>query len=187
MEKAGLRQHLLTARLALSPGLRSTWDLAAQGQLIASNAFAAARTLLLYMPFRGEVATSAIADTARAAGKRVVLPKVVRSGHGLTLHQIDSDPGDLAPGAFGILEPRAGTPQVARNEIDLVVVPGVAFDRQGGRLGYGGGYYDRLLADLPTACKLGLAYALQVVDRLPREPHDVPMDGLATERGFWIF
>lgn len=182
-----LRATMLARRQAIASADRAAWDQAVQTHAALSPYFQRATTLLLYMPFRGEVATGALADTARAAGKRVVMPKVVRQGHELTLHLISGHKGDLAPGAYGIVEPQPHTPQVARHEIDLVVVPGVAFDRRGGRMGYGGGYYDRLLGDLPHAVKLGYAYELQILPQLPLERHDVRMDALVTEDGLFSF
>lgn len=175
-------------RQALAPAEREQLSLAAQAALTGSPAFAAAEAILLYIAFRGEVATEQIAAAAVARGKRLVLPRVVKEPRGLTLHEYAGDPATLARGAYGILEPRPEWPLVNPAAVDLVVVPGVAFDRTGGRLGYGGGYYDRLLPQVlaanPGARLIGLAYSFQVVEGLPRDPHDVPVHGLATELGF---
>jgi len=109
-----------------------------------------------------------------AMGKRVVVPKVARKR--LVLSEVQ-DPGrDLAPGRFGVWEP---IPQAMRpvsvEELDLVLVPGIAFDRDGHRLGHGFGYFDRLLARVPDIPTVGLCFDFQLVDRLPRHPHDRPV------------
>ncbi|HWI50966.1 MAG TPA: 5-formyltetrahydrofolate cyclo-ligase [Symbiobacteriaceae bacterium] len=191
MEKTELRKFMMERRLAQAPAERERLSLAAQAALIGSPAFAAARLVLLYIAFRGEVATEAIAAAAVAAGKGLALPRVIREPRGLVLHAYNGDPATLARGAYGIAEPRPDWPVVAPAAVDLVVVPGVAFDRTGGRLGYGGGYYDRLLPEIraahPGAMLVGLAYDCQVTDGLPRDPHDIPVDGLATELGYVSF
>ncbi|HWI61198.1 MAG TPA: 5-formyltetrahydrofolate cyclo-ligase [Symbiobacteriaceae bacterium] len=185
MEKADLRKVLMKRREALAPAERERLSAAAQAALIGSPAFAQARAVLIYIAFRGEVETDLIATAAVAAGKRLALPRVVREPRGLVLHEYSGRRETLAAGAYGILEPRPEWPVMAPDEVDLVVVPGVAFDEHGGRLGYGGGYYDRLLPVLQGATLVGLAYQFQVVDGLPRDPHDVPVDGVATELGYF--
>ncbi|HDH96432.1 MAG TPA: 5-formyltetrahydrofolate cyclo-ligase [Proteobacteria bacterium] len=91
---------------------------------------------------------------------------------------------DLAPGAFGIPEPRgAELPEVDEDEIELVVTPGAAFDMLGYRLGYGGGFYDRLFAQIrPDCLKVGIAFSFQLVDSVPHEPTDVPVDIVVTDQ-----
>jgi len=186
MEKAVLRRQFLQARQGLDPALRAEWSRRAQAAVIASHWFAAAAVILLYLPIRGEVATDRIAAAARSGGKRLLLPRVRERPRGLLLHDWV---GEAVPGAYGILEPAPDWPVVDPGLVDLAVVPGVAFDRVGGRLGYGGGYYDRTLPAIraanPAARFVGLAYGMQVVDRLSRAAHDLPVDGLVTEEG-WI-
>lgn len=106
------------------------------------------------------------------AGKRVVVPKV--QGRRLALFEVNDPARELAPGAFGVLEPKPGALRpVAVERLDLVLVPGLAFDRRGHRLGRGEGYFDRLLARLPKSTPtIGVCYDFQRVDRLPNEPHD---------------
>jgi len=184
MEKRELRQQMIAARLALAPAEREALGRRAQQALVQSAWFARAGVVMLYLPIRGEVETADIAAAARAAGKRLVLPRVRKEPRRLWLHLWVGEP---EAGAYGIPEPLPSWPAISPAEIDLVAVPGVAFDRQGGRLGYGAGYYDRTLAEIrsanPAARFVGLAYGLQVVDRLPTGPHDVPLHGVATEDG----
>jgi len=187
MNKRELREEMIARRLTLSPQEASRAGSAAQEALVGTPAFAAARTVLLYAAFRGEVPADRIAAAALLAGKRLALPRVQKEPRRLWFHAYGGDPGTLERGAYGIAEPAADWPTVAPGEIDLVVVPGVAFDRQGNRLGYGGGYYDRTLVQIraanPGAALVGLAYGFQIVPALPRDPHDVPVDAVATEGG----
>jgi 5-formyltetrahydrofolate cyclo-ligase len=188
MEKRDMRRTLLAQRAALTAAERQRLGALAQAALISSDAFRRAGLILIYAAFRGEVETDQIAQAAVAAGKRLALPRVIKEPRGLVLHQYSGDPSTLATGAYSIREPRPEWPVVAPAQVDLVVTPGVGFDLRGHRLGYGGGYYDRLLpmvaAANPTAVLVGLAYSLQVVATLPSAPHDIPMDALATEQGF---
>lgn len=184
MEKQALRVMMMERRQALEPAERERLSAAAQDALTGSAAFAAAGTILLYIAFRGEVGTERIAKAATAAGKRLLLPRVIKEPRGLILHRYSGDPATLARGAYGVPEPRPDWPVAAPTQVDLAVVPGVAFDATGARLGYGGGYYDRLLPAMPQACLVGLAYSFQPVESLPRASHDVDVDGLATDMGY---
>jgi 5-formyltetrahydrofolate cyclo-ligase len=136
-----------------------------------------ARSVLVYADFGSEVATGALVRAVRADGKRLVMPRVGEGG--LALHAV-ADPGaDLAAGVWGIAEPRAGLPAVAPGDVDLFLLPGLAFDPEGGRLGYGRGYFDRALAGVSGA-KVALAFDGQVVEAVPKGPRDVPVDVLVT-------
>lgn len=146
----------------------------------------AAATIALFKAIRGEVDTDPLVRLAWAGGKRVLLPRVV--GDALVFH-LWTRGESLTPGALGVLEPDAGAPVVAVGAADLVFVPGLAFDRAGGRLGRGAGYYDRALAGLGARAGssplVGLGFALQLVDDVPMTSLDVRLDGLVTEEG-WI-
>lgn len=155
----------------------------AQEALLSSEEWTLAGSVLLYLPIRGEAETGLLAETAVDQGKRLLLPRVEKGARRLWLHQWSGTSGELVSGAYGIPEPRPDLERVEPGEVDLVVVPGVAFDRHGNRLGYGGGYYDRALPGMGRAFKVGLGFAFQVVDDLPAEAHDVRLDGLATDEG----
>lgn len=188
MEKAALRREMIRRREELDPAERERLSREAQEAVIRSEPFQRAKVVFLYAAFRGEVGTDRIAAAALAAGKRLVLPRVGRKPPRLYLHEYAGDPNSLLPSAFGVPEPDPSWPQVEPGAVDLVVVPGVAFDPAGWRLGYGAGYYDRTLpairAGNPSAVAVGLAYGFQVVPGLPVDPHDVPMDAIATEVGW---
>jgi len=146
--------------------------------------FAAAETVLFYVDVRSEVRTRHALPAALELGKRVVVPYCV-DGH-LELFHLEQM-GELELGTYGILEPKSGLRRlpgkcVDVEQIDLIVVPGVAFDADGGRTGHGKGYYDKLLeharADTPL---IALAFQCQIFPEIPMQPHDVFMDKVITE------
>lgn len=183
MDKAQLRQQMIAARKALGSEERATRSRMAQKALLEAEEWTRAACVLLYLPVRGEVETGLLAETALDQGKRLLLPRVEKAAHRLWLHVWSGAVDELIAGAYGISEPRPDLARVEPAEVDLVVVPGVAFDRHGNRLGYGGGYYDRALPGMERALKVGLGFAFQVVEGLPAEAHDVRLDGLATDEG----
>ena len=137
-----------------------------------------------YQPFRSEVDPRPLMRALAERGGLLALPCTPPWGsdEGLAF-RLWREGDALAPGAFGVHEPPGTSPLV---EPDLVLVPLLAFDRTGARLGYGAGHYDRTLPRLARAGvrAIGLAYAAQVVERLPAEPHDHPLDGILTERAY---
>lgn len=145
-----------------------------------------ARRLFIYVHFRSEVETLALIEHCLAAGKIVSVPVTLRKESHLLAVQITDPATQLKPGCFGILEPTAERITLATIDpakIDAVLVPGSVFDPAGGRLGYGGGYYDRFLTrDAPQARRIGLAYAVQLVEQVPMEAHDQYMDMIITEQ-----
>lgn len=141
----------------------------------------AARTILLYSALPEEVPTVELARVFRRGGKRIVYPRCLPHRQ-LALHLVDEEGMLAAAGSYGILEPAPDCPLVAVEEIDVVVVPGLAWDRRGTRLGRGAGYYDRLfaLSEL-TATRCGVFFALQELPELPADPWDVAMELIVTE------
>ncbi|KAB2951854.1 5-formyltetrahydrofolate cyclo-ligase [Heliorestis acidaminivorans] len=155
-------------------------------KLVQGRDFQEARTVMAYSSFRQEVMTKALLELAWQEGKRVLIPLCQPSDSKIIPCQIDSF-DDLVEGTWGILEP---SPEklnpLSPAEIDLVLVPALAFDLQGHRLGYGAGYYDRFLPQLQEkAVKIGLAYELQIIEKLFPEDHDIPVDSIITESR-WI-
>jgi 5-formyltetrahydrofolate cyclo-ligase len=136
-----------------------------------------ARTVMLFSSFGSEVPTGSLIERLHTRGVVVALPRI----EGAVLVPVPYAPGDpTTPTPFGAEEPVGGTP-VDPSSIDVVGVPGVAFDRHGGRIGYGGGYYDRFLRGLP-AFTVGLVFGFQVVDdHLPAGRFDLPVDAIVTE------
>jgi 5-formyltetrahydrofolate cyclo-ligase len=179
--KLAARQAMIAARDAMAPEARIAASAAITARIAALPSFMAARTLLLTLPFRSEWDTLPLVDLALRAGKTVAAPRVNRATRMLDLHALADSARALTPGAFGIPEPEAGADRVAPESVEWVLVPGVAFDRTGRRLGYGGGYYDRLLPLLGRATRAAGAFDLQLVDRVPWAPHDVCVDVIVTE------
>lgn len=136
------------------------------------------KTIMFFVSFNSEVDTHDMIKEA-LKNKTVVVPKVI---HQEIEPSVIIDFDNLMPAKFGILEP-IELMKIAYKNIDLVLVPGIVFDREGHRIGYGFGYYDKFLAKVPKAVKIGLAFDFQVVDKIPKEMHDVPVDLIVTDKG----
>ena len=181
MRKRELRKAILAARDRLSEEEIARLSRRIQEALFREEAFQRAGMVLFFHTIRSEVDTRPMIAAALEAGKRVALPRVA-PGNRLEVREIRRGQR-LAPGPMGILEPGKDCPLVPDGEIEVVIVPAVAWDKEGYRTGYGGGYYDRLLARLKRARKIGIGFEVQVVERAPREGHDLPVDLLITEAG----
>lgn len=178
MPKRSIRSHYLAERKARPSHICADSSLEIQKRFLFSNLFRDARCLALYSAIHNEVSTDEIVGEALGEGKSVVFPRV--TGDTLEFVMIES-PADLVTGAFGVKEPNGRT-LVPVQKLDLVVVPGVAFDQRGHRLGYGRGYYDRALAECPSHCmKVGFAYDFQLVEELPATEYDETLSVLITE------
>jgi 5,10-methenyltetrahydrofolate synthetase len=192
LTKGELRSRLRELRAeAVSPEV----SLAAQRHILEDPAWAAAGIVALYVPFGGEVDTTLLQHMARLGGKQLWLPRCLPDAGRGVMEFAQCQTPHLRPGAFGIMEPDPLLCPAAPDGLapDLVLVPAIAFDRAGYRLGYGGGYYDRFL-DAALARDawartrlLGLAPEKLVVPALPRDAWDHPVHGIATERGVtWL-
>ena len=153
------------------------------------QAFRDCGTLLVYMHLPNEVGTDELVKCLLESRKKLVVPYCRGDDLGLfLLSRLD----DLSIGTFGILEPlgklRSDVErQVEPTQLDLLAIPGIAFDRHGGRVGHGRGYFDRLLKQIrPDAVTVGLAFECQLFDRVPMEDHDVPLDGIVTEHAAYF-
>lgn len=176
MPKRSIREELLARRQHLAADTCLGRSLAAQERFLQTPEFTASTVLGLYSPVRNEVFTEEIFTVARRSGKMVAYPRV----RGALLEFVAvMEREELVSGAFGILEP-GGTQAVPLAALDLIVVPGVAFDLGGHRLGYGKGYYDRFLHER-RGHLAGLCFDFQLVGTLPAESHDVRMDMVVTE------
>lgn len=177
-EKKTLRDQYLNRRLALSKAETSHRSLQIQKRLIDSELFKHCSVIALYSSIRNEVETELLFQESVRQQKTVVYPKTDLENRRIMFRPVKSL-DSLSPGAYGILEPpRNGF--FDENRIDLAVIPCVAVDRSGNRLGYGAGYYDQWLKG-KRVFRLGLAYAFQLSDTLPIAPDDVPLDAIVTE------
>ncbi|HTT70920.1 MAG TPA: 5-formyltetrahydrofolate cyclo-ligase [Anaeromyxobacteraceae bacterium] len=180
IEKEALRKVALAARARLAPEERAEASRAALRHLVALEEFARAGTIGIYAPLGSELDPLALAAPDASSDRRFAFPRMVEGERALAF--AICAPEELVPGALGTREPPGRAAPLALEELDLVLVPGVAFDLEGGRLGRGRGYYDALLASLsPRTRRWGLLFEVQLVPRVPREPHDRPLDGLVTE------
>jgi len=188
--KANLRREV-KARLAATTELeRTRWSANIAARIGLMPEFSAASAMLLYVPMLGlgEVDVLPLAERAINLGKRVCFPRIDETDGARPMRcvAVGDLERDLEPGNMHheLMQPRAGLPEVSIDQLDLILVPGLAFDRIGRRLGRGGGYYDRLLAD--PACRaatMAPIFEVQFVDEVPVGPHDRRVCGVVSERG----
>ena len=193
LTKGALRPLLREQRVALVTGEVS---LAAQRHILADPAWASARIVALYVPLPGEMDTTLLQHMARLAQKQLWLPRCLQdAGTAGRMEFAAAQTAHLRPGPFGIMEPDPALCPAVPDDMtpDLLIVPAIAYDREGYRLGYGGGYYDRYLERLRGTLAraatrlLGLAPDALIVEHLPRDPWDFPVHGLSTEKGItWL-
>jgi len=178
-----LRKQLVRQRLNLNPDLAQKWSEWAQKHLLGALCFQQAQTIGLYAAFDHEVDTRLVFERGLTDGKTVAFPRV--AGVGAMVYLKETNWQKMIANEWGILEPAAASSELPIAELDLVVVPGVAFAKNGGRLGFGGGYYDRLLAKLkPDTLTVGFAYGFQVFENLPLDETDRKVKRIVTEQGF---
>jgi 5-formyltetrahydrofolate cyclo-ligase len=184
--KAAVRTRMLAARAAMPAAERAAASAAIRARLEELPELRAARAVLGYAAFGSEVDLDPWLQALLDRGAGVFLPWV--DGQHLGIARIDDLDGDLVPGWRGVREPRAIGRRPARpDRLEAVVTPGVAFDRRGRRLGYGGGHFDRLLATLPDVIPVvGVAFDLQVLDTVPTAPHDRAVSVVVTERAVYV-
>jgi 5-formyltetrahydrofolate cyclo-ligase len=180
--KQVLRKDILSKRLALSPQKVEEKSDNIHKKLYQFKIYQDAKIMMVYIDFRHEVKTAAVITNSLSQGKRIVIPVCKENGK-LIPSEVYQFPEDLEPGAWGILEPKPGRLRpIDPAEIELILVPGVAFDQRGNRLGYGAGYYDRFLAKLPSSTLIiALAYELQLVEDVFPAEHDMPVHYILTE------
>ncbi len=162
----------------MSPEERAVKSREIEERLFALPEFTSARVVMFFASFRSEVDTVPMIRRALRSGKRVVLPKV--KGAVLELFEITDYESDVVPGAWGIPEP-AGAHPVDLSQIDFIVTPGAAFDERGNRLGYGAGYYDKILSSFKGTAA-AIAFEAQIVGHVPVDAHDIPVRKIVTEK-----
>jgi 5-formyltetrahydrofolate cyclo-ligase len=177
--KRTLREQVRAEMRKIPSGRRATASAQARALLEAQTAWERAKSVMLFAPLPEELDVWPLLTAALAGGKRVALPRFVTPTQGYEAYEVLDPATDLETGRFGIREPGARCARFASERLDLILVPGVAFDLQGRRLGRGKGYYDQLLAAL-LGTKCGVAFDEQIVSEIPVEPHDAPLDCILT-------
>lgn len=188
--KQTIRKNILAQREQLSVDMRAAYSTAITERLLQLPEYQQANAVLGYMNFGAEFASELWVGRALADGKRLALPKVNHHTNQLDLYWVDDLENQLAAGLWGIREPVVERcERLDRlNKVEFVLLPGVAFSRDGARLGYGGGYYDKLLARLDSEggiahcpALVAGAYSMQLVERIPQEATDRKVEWLVTE------
>lgn len=156
--------------------------------LIGTSAFQTANTVMCYLSFGKEVDTEMIIAQCFKEGKTVLIPVILKKEDGtsyMEASQLIDPESDLAPGIMGILEPKSHTIRIRDPKIiDLVIIPGLAFDEKGNRLGYGAGYYDYFLERIREDCnQIAITYSFQLLEKIPTQEHDKKIRNIITERG----
>lgn len=175
--KHKIRKHIKTIISSYSELEKSRKSGIIKNKLFNEEAFKKARVVMFYVSLKDEVDTYPMIDEALKTGKRICVPVILKEEKKLIAGEIHNRIKDLESQHFGIYQPRQDrVKEVPLDDINLVVVPGVAFDKKNIRLGRGHGYYDRFLSGLPKTTKtIGLAFDFQVVEDLPQDPHDIPV------------
>ena len=175
--KHKIRHHIREKIKSISELEKSRKSDIIMNKLFNEEEFKKAKIVMFYVSLRDEVNTLTMIDEAVKAGKRICVPVILKEEKRLIAGEIKNRSEDLESQHFGIYQPRPGhVKEVPLENIDLIIVPGVAFDRNNVRLGRGHGYYDKFLCGIPSSTRtIGLAFDFQVVDDLPKDSHDIPV------------
>ncbi|GAB4339065.1 MAG: 5-formyltetrahydrofolate cyclo-ligase [Desulfobulbaceae bacterium] len=185
LERKQLRAEVLDRRNGLSPTQRRKKSREITERLLELPEVMQRETFLVYIHFRSEVETLPLVRHLIERKKKVTVPRTLPDAYQLEAVVLTDPDHQLVPGYCGIPEPTGGPGSgelISSSDIDIVIVPGAVFDIRGGRLGYGGGYYDRFLSGAARALRVGLAFEMQVVEQVPVLPHDQLVDIVVTEK-----
>ena len=181
--KTELRKRVLEEIATLPDSYFADSDARLLLRVTSLSEFVAAKTIMMYCSVKNEPGTLGIAEAALSAGKTVAFPCCYRGG--IMEARSVSCLSQLRPAVLGIPAPPGDAPLIASNKLELIIVPALAFDKAGYRLGYGGGYYDRYLRSV-NAITVGLARERLIREKLPAEPHDIAVNLVITEERIWL-
>ena len=180
--KKELRSKILTIRNNLDKDIKQKYDEIIFKKLRERSEYINSKNIFIYLGYGSEIDTISLVKDMFLDGKNVCIPKTNiedRTMEAVIIRDLDN----LEEDKYGILEPKSNYEVIDKQDIDLVVMPGVAFDNDGGRLGYGGGYYDKFLMDCSEdKYKIALAYDFQVIESVPKEEHDILVNCIITEK-----
>jgi 5,10-methenyltetrahydrofolate synthetase len=187
-DKKILRKEILEKRNNLDLFKKEKMDKEILNKFYETQYYKAADKIFIYISYASEINTIEIINKALEDNKKIYVPRTEFKTRHMDAVEITSL-NNLEESTYGILEPSKDAPHIDPNELDLIVVPGVAFDRNGGRMGYGAGFYDRYFKkikkeNIKKIAKLALAYELQIHDEVPMNAQDVPVDYIITENEF---
>lgn len=181
MQKKILRKRIIEIRDNFDLEIKKNADKSILKILKQQSFFKESKNIFIYIGFGSEIDTGSYIDDFLKAGKCIIIPRIDTITNEMDAVQI-SNMNDLQSNKYGILEPKPSIKAFDKTLIDLVVMPGVAFDSTGSRIGYGGGYYDKFLQNIKGSIhKVALAYKFQVIDKVPSEEHDINADSIITE------
>jgi 5-formyltetrahydrofolate cyclo-ligase len=180
MDKQSLRGDLRARRRQLLPEQQMAAAEGVYRALLGFEPFLQAQRVMAYIACRGELSLAPAIDHVLFQGKTLLLPRCDAPGE-MTARRVQSL-HELQPGAYGLMEPAESSEIMPPERIDLILVPGAAFDRRGGRIGQGGGYYDRFLGKT-DALRVGVCHSFALLDAVPKEAHDMRMDFVLTPQG----
>ncbi|CAB1245411.1 5-formyltetrahydrofolate cyclo-ligase [Clostridiaceae bacterium BL-3] len=181
MNKEDIRKKIKEKRDSMPEIKKRALDNIIFEKVLLSEEYRKAGNLFIFVSFGTEVDTHRIIKRALRDGKNVSVPKTISREKGMIAVKINHF-NELKSGAYGILEPENINLRMDESTIDLCYIPGIAFDKEGGRIGYGGGYYDRFLKmTRKDSKKIALAYSFQILDKVPREEHDIPIDNIISD------
>lgn len=181
MDKKSLRKQMKDLRDSISALEKETYDQNIFSKVITSPFYRESENLFIYVSFGSEADTHRIIEKAIKDNKTVYVPKVINRTEGMAAVKINSI-SELKASRFGMLEPEIISEEAKPWQLDLMIIPGLAFDKRGGRLGYGAGYYDRFLSEAKAeAYKIGIAYSCQIIDEVPMEEKDFFIDSIITD------
>ena len=187
-DKKILRKEVLEKRNNLDFNKKEEMDKEILKKFYETQYYKKAKKIFIYISYSSEINTKEIINKALKDNKKIYIPRTEFKTRHMDAVEITSL-DNLVESTYGILEPSKEAPYIEPNELDLIVVPGVAFDRNGGRMGYGAGFYDRYFKkikkeNIKKIVKLALAYELQIHDEVPMNDQDVPVDYIITENEF---
>ena len=182
MEKKKIREQILDNKEKMDEITLKSYSDSIIDQLYNTDYYKKSKTIMTFISFGAEVDTHEFIKTSIANGKRIVVPITIPETKQLKLSQV-LDFNHLEIGFYNILTPKKEFIRyVDPSEVDLIIVPGVAFDRDGYRIGYGGGYYDRFLSKLDHVTKISLAFDMQLIPKVPHESFDIAVNYIITEK-----
>lgn len=182
--KNNLRKNMLHKRRNMNTQNINSFSNKIMSTIMGLPQFKNSKNIMLYISFNNEVDTHPLATWCLANGKTVIAPYCLQNQRKIIPFEINNLTNDLTKSTFGVMEPKHNIlKQAIMCDIDLIIVPGVIFDIHGNRIGFGAGYYDRFLSNkTKTTTIIGIAYDYQIIDSVPTDKYDIPMDFIITEK-----